>query len=165
MTLHILFVCTANVCRSPMAAVIFSAEARKRGDAQRFSISSAGTWAREDDPASGNARIVTADLGLSLEGHRARTVDADMLEQSDLVLVMTRHHMDALVAEFPSARAKIHMLSELSGQLYDVGDPYGGSLEEYQVCAAELSELIAQGYPRVEAWVQVSSVQDRSPKR
>lgn len=165
MTSSILFVCTANICRSPMAAGIFAEEARKRGDADRYSVSSAGTWAKNEEPATGNAQSVMAHQGLSLRDHRARTIDQEMLADADLVLVMTKHHLDALVAEFPETRSKIHMLSELVELQYDVGDPYGGSLGEYQLCAAELSQLIERGYRRVGEWLEVSSVSDRAPTK
>lgn len=160
----ILFICTANVCRSPMAATLFAAEIIKRGDAGRYSVSSAGTWATEGETAAGNARVVMQNFGLSLAGHQARTVDGEMLQSAALVLVMTRHHLDALAAEFPAARPKMHLVSELVGQQYDVADPYGASLEDYQICAAELSRIIERGYRRVLEWLDRPSVIEEVPK-
>lgn len=164
MTRSVLFICTGNVCRSPMAAALFAAETAKRGDGARYSAASAGTWAPEGETAASNARAAMHQFGLSIEGHHARTVDGDMLQAADLVLVMTRHHLDALSAEFPTARPKMHLVSELVGQQYDVADPYGASLEDYQVCATELSRLIESGYRRVEEWLERSSVRREVPK-
>lgn len=160
----ILLVCTGNVCRSPMAAAIFAAEANRVGDADQYDVSSAGTWALETEPASPNAQAVMQHRGLSLEGHRARTVTDEMLMTADLVLVMTRHHLDSLGAEFPGARAKIHLLSELVGQQYDIGDPYGASLDEYEVCAVELTQLIERGYRRVDRWLALAPAREPVPK-
>jgi protein arginine phosphatase len=160
----ILFVCTANVCRSPMAAALFAARVNKLGEADRYEASSAGTWAMENEPPSTNAQAAMQRRGLSLEGHRARMVTNRMLREADLILVMTRHHLDSLGAEFPDARSKIHLMSELVAQQYDVSDPYGASLDDYQVCAAELSELIERGYGRIKQWLAFTPIEDSARK-
>jgi protein-tyrosine-phosphatase len=156
----VLFVCTGNVCRSPMAAALFAAEAKRRGDSGSYETRSAGTWALDDEPASPNAQAVMQDRGLTLEGHRARTVTHGMLNDADLVLVMSRHHQDSLGAEFPASRFKIHLLSELVGKRYDVDDPYGAPRDAYQACAVELFGLIEQGYRQIEDWIALAPAQD-----
>ncbi len=150
---RILFVCTGNVCRSPMAAALLAEGARQAGDAGQYEISSAGTWAMDGEPASSHARSVMHDRGLDLDRHRSQTVTDELVSKADLILVMTRNHRDSLCAEFPSARRKTHLLSELAGQQYDVGDPMGKSREDYEACAAELARLVREGYPQIGRWL------------
>lgn len=149
----ILFVCTGNICRSPMAATLFEAQAEKMGEGDVYEVQSAGTWGLDGQQAAEYARAAMAKRGLSLENHRARTVTREMLDEASVVLVMTEDHFHALTAEFPDARKKIHQISEFSDRQYDIVDPYGGPPEEYELCATELAQLIERGYPRIASWV------------
>src|SRR5512143_818632 len=99
---QILFVCTGNVCRSPMAAALFNARARRAGEDDRYTAVSAGTWALENQPASGYAHNVMAQRGIKIASHRARTVTRADLVSADVVILMTASHRDAISAEFPA---------------------------------------------------------------
>lgn len=157
----ILFVCTGNICRSPMAAALLTAHARAYGDGDKYRIESAGTWGVNGQPASGDAQLTMQKRGLSLDGHIARTVTPELVEKADLIIVMTRSHRDALTSEFPGTRRKLHLMSELGGLEYDISDPYGHSLQTYETCAADLTTLIERGYLQISDWL--GPVQDAPP--
>src|SRR5215212_10373910 len=98
---NILFVCTANICRSPVAEVIFSNWLARKAIPGDWQVTSAGTWALSGQAASPYSREVLAERGLELGDHRSRRVDREMLEHSDVVLCMTRSHAEAIQIEFP----------------------------------------------------------------
>ncbi|MBI4671604.1 MAG: low molecular weight protein arginine phosphatase [Chloroflexi bacterium] len=137
-----------------MAAALFRAQLAKRGETDRYRVESAGTWGVDGQPASRHALTVMRERGLSLQDHTARTITADMMREADLVFAMTRSHRDALAAEFPGARAKLHLTSEFCGLEYDISDPYGNSLDAYETCAADLEQLLDRGYARVAIWLE-----------
>lgn len=153
----LLFICTANICRSPMAAALYTSHAQKKGRGDDWIVRSAGTWATENQPATLHAVTTMARRGIHIENHRAHQITREDMEQAAVVIVMTRNHRDALVSEFASHKSKIHMMSELDGRAYDIADPYGGVLEEYEIRAQELERLIEHGFDRVEEWAPTSS--------
>ncbi len=145
----ILFVCTANICRSPMAMALFQRKLQTRGMAAGWQVTSAGTWALEGKPAAEHGQTLMKELGMDLSAHRARTVTGPMLEDADLILTMEHNQKEAMCAEFPAEAPRIFLLSELSGYPRDVPDPYGGPLEEYRETAQEISGYIDKGFPRM----------------
>ena len=108
----VLFVCTANQCRSPMAEVLLKALVAQHGEADRWQIQSAGTWTEPGRPATQLAQAVLQRRNLDLSGHRSRPLEADLLASASLVLVMTRHHQESILIEFPEVSGKIHLLSQ-----------------------------------------------------
>lgn len=140
---HLLFVCSGNTCRSPMAALIARAEAGRRG--LEFEIRSAGLMAPDACPASDSALIVATAHGLDLSSHRsARLTPAD-LEWADLVLGMTPPHVDAIRREEP----KLTTVS-ITGFLADdhpragmgIDDPFGGTVADYECVWSVLEEAV-----------------------
>lgn len=146
---RILLVCTGNLCRSPMAAGLLRHRLKTAGLDESYEIRSAGTRGVTGRLASAYARQVMADRGIDITRHRAREIDGKTVEQADLILVMTKAHREAILAEFPEARSRTYLLSEMIGKHYDIADPYGASLTHYEYCAEDLSSIIESGFEHI----------------
>lgn len=145
---HILFVCTANICRSPVAEAVLRRRLRERGMAD-WTVGSAGTWAVQERGAAQNSVHVLAERGIDISDHRSRMVSREMLDEADLILCMESGHVEALKAEFPEVAHRIHLLSEMVGEGFGISDPYRGPLEEYQQMAVAVTDLIDRGLQRI----------------
>ena len=135
---HVLFVCTGNICRSPLAASLLERALKDRG--LEVEVTSAGTGAWDGAPASEGAYLVGLERGLDLSGHRARLLSRELVEAADLILTMARHHR-ARVDEL-GGEGKVFVLGEYAGKGGDeVSDPFGGDLAIYRDTAQELEAL------------------------
>ena len=135
----VLFVCTANVCRSPMAEAIFNALAEDRG--LHFRARSSGLAALEDEPIAPKARAALEEVGIPVGHHRARQVNESMLREADLVLAMTPRHMAQLRERYGSLSYKVHTLPRYaSGAPGEDGisDPYGQAMTAYRASLYQL---------------------------
>lgn len=143
--MNILFVCTGNTCRSAMAAALFNKIAVERGIDVR--IESAGLFATDGEPASGEAIIAMKKYDIDLLGHHAQSINTELLEKSDLILTMTAAHKMVLEQ---SAPGKTYTLCEYAGAEYDIDDPYGGDVTEYEECAEEIYHALLKVADRIE---------------
>ena len=154
----VLVVCTANQCRSAMAEGLMKARAEALGVAAGLTIESAGTWARDGIPATDDAVRVMTERGIDINPHRSRDLRSQMLENADLVLVMTSGHRESIAADDlvteDETGAKIRLFSELGGATYDIVDPVGRGTATYRATAEELAALIETG------WAMISGKQD-----
>ena len=146
---NVLLVCTANICRSPVAEAVLKDRLRQSGFADVWQVTSAGTWANWGNRASENSVLVLAERGLDINEHRSKPVSEGLLAGADLVLCMEVGHKEALQAEFRDQAAKIHLLSEMAGPGYSIVDPFGGPLEDYKKMLEEVTGLIDEGLPRI----------------
>ena len=130
----IIFVCTGNTCRSPMAEAIAKS---LKPDAV---FSSMGVAAASGSPASKNAFLVMEEAGLSLDSFKSTKLDKKKLANAKLVLTMTKGHLSQVKAVCPKSNA--HTLADFAGESGDVQDPFGGGLDEYREIAGRIKELI-----------------------
>ncbi len=145
----ILFVCTGNLCRSPMAAGLLRKRLAEEGLDHRHRVFSAGVWAVDGNPASENAVEVMAERGIDISDHIAHTINAGDVAEADLILVMSREHGRMIRNTWPQYEWKIHRLSEMSGKRQDIQDPYGGPIEEYRATADIIDHYIEQGFQKI----------------
>ena len=129
----ILFICTGNVCRSPMAEGLLRHMLRGRDDIQ---IASAGLGALDGLRVTDVAAEVVAELGVDITSHLSQSLNSDLVNQADFIFVMTRQHQDALQTLFPSASEKTFLTREFegshAGENRDIADPIGQSIEIYR---------------------------------
>lgn len=147
----VLFVCTGNICRSPMAEALLRVRFDRDEARRDWRTSSAGTVVTGGHPASAHAVEEMAQRGIDLRAHRSRSVSRALMAEADLVLAMAYHHVEALETDFPEHVHKVHLLSEMVGLARDVSDPYGGTRREYASIAQELEQLIEDGYDLIAA--------------
>lgn len=140
-TTRVIFVCTGNTCRSPMAR--FMAERLARDAGLPWIVGSAGVSANDGAPLSQGAQRVLAAHGLKGLKHASRRIDAGMIAAADRIFAMTRAQRDAMIAEFPDHSQKIVVLREDAGLPgADIADPAGGTEADYERCAALIEEAL-----------------------
>lgn len=142
--MNILFVCTGNTCRSPMAASLFNKVAIEKNLDVR--IESAGIFANDGEGASNEAIIAMKNYDIDLLPHHSQSINSELIEKSDLILTMTAAHKMVLA---PSAPDKTFTLCEYAGIDGDIDDPFGGDVEEYEECAKEIYNALLKVADRI----------------
>ena len=151
MAFRILFVCSGNTCRSPLAEAIARRLLEEEG-IDDVEVSSAGTFALEGGCASSGSLEVARENGLDLESFTTRRLTSELLDRADLVLVMEPGHRSGVLGLSPVADMKTKLLGELAafrGADAAVADPFGGTLDSYRRTFAKIEKFVRAGLPRM----------------
>ena len=156
---HVLFVCTGNTCRSPMAEALFRKLTEGRDD---YAVSSAGVAAVDGGPPSPDGMAVLKKRGVGLDGFRSRLVTDAIVAQATHVFAMTAGHMATLERMFPEAADKLYLTCEFaeipgSGIGCDVPDPFGMGRGAYE----RVARVLEVALPAIIAYIdQTASSHD-----
>jgi RpiB/LacA/LacB family sugar-phosphate isomerase len=139
----ILFICTGNVCRSPMAEALFRRAVSGRGE---FRVLSAGLGALDGQPPTSHSVQAMEELGVDISVQRSRMLTAELVQSADLILGMTHSHVDTVALLYPPAAEKTFLLREFDETLEpyekDISDPIGSSYQVYVECRDQIEQGI-----------------------
>lgn len=155
----VLFVCTGNTCRSPMAEGILKSALKKMG-VKHVEVKSAGTHGLHFAPVSVFAAQIAKTKGVDLFRHRSRELTGEMIKGTNLILVMAPEHLDYIIRMEPAAASKTFLLKafarvtgashkDIEAGVLSVKDPIGGSLEDYQRSFSEIEMEIERILPEL----------------
>ncbi|PFJ17464.1 low molecular weight phosphatase family protein [Bacillus cereus] len=134
---RVLFVCTGNTCRSPMAEALL----RHHGEG-KFEVQSAGVFAYPGSDASVYAKEALIEKGIAID-HSSKQINEKLLDWADIVVTMTENHKEIVRGYYPNIEKKVYTLYELTeGVSKDISDPFGGSLSIYKETLKEMEGLV-----------------------
>ena len=137
---EILFVCTANQFRSPIASAYFQKKLTESGITDNWKISSAGTWTENGLPACVEAKNAASQIGLDISRHSTREVNSEVLSKADLIVTMEQGHKEALAAEFPQCKDRIILLCQAAGE--PVTEIAGPVFSNFQFCEMTVQSIV-----------------------
>lgn len=147
--MKILFVCTGNSCRSPMAEGLLEKMLKYRG-IKDIEVFSAGTSPVLDAPPSKETIEILREDGIDISTHRGAYVTHDLISGADLILVMGKGHKEEILAMRPDVKDKVFLLKEFAGDgELDVIDPIGQPREIYEKCASEIKGALEKSLPKI----------------
>ena len=134
----VLFVCKGNICRSPLAGAYFQSLVEKEG--RQMTVRSAGLETTSGKPAHAMAKAVALQHRLSLDAHATTQVQKELLDQSDLIVVMEIVQKDRMHRLYPNTNGKVVLLGRFDsvGSL-EIADPYSGTSEDFHSCFQQMS--------------------------
>jgi protein-tyrosine-phosphatase len=136
----VLFICRQNRFRSPMAEGLFRQRLKASINDEEWLVASAGTWTQEGQPAMSGAIAEMAARGIDISRHRTNQVSQSMVD---------KYQKEALCLEFPLAADRIHLLTEMVGEDWEVSDFNGLALAQYDQVAKDIENLFDRGFEKI----------------
>ncbi len=145
---RVLFVCTGNTCRSPMAEGLLKKMSQENG--LDLEVQSAGLAAFAGLPVSPEAVEACRAKGVDISTHQTQPLGKTLVIESDLIITMTGKHKEMIVKKMPSLETKVSVLSEMAGEgIVDVEDPVGQPLEVYQGALDQIEKYLSKSLDRL----------------
>ncbi len=139
----ILFVCTGNICRSPMAEALFRKAVKGRGE---YRVCSAGVGTLDGQPPSPHAIRALQEWGIDISDLRSRQLTQQAIREADYIFGMTHSHVDTIMLLYPHATEKVFLLREFDESVEvrdkEIGDPIGGSYDVYRSCRDQIQKAV-----------------------
>ncbi len=145
---QIVFICTKNQFRSPLAAAILNQELATRNVPGEWIVDSAGSWVADLAPATPEALFEASKRGLDLSSHVSIGIEAIHREEVNLFLVMEQGQKESILLDFPKLRDRTFLLSELTGVSFSIPDPYVTG-EPFSEIASEIESLIQKNIDKI----------------
>lgn len=135
--MRVLFVCTGNTCRSPMAEGLLKDIAKK--NKLDIEVASAGVFAMDGDKAANNAVEALRKIDIDISKHKSQNVTRELVDQADLILTMSLSHKKTLLLNFPDLKGRVYLLNEYAlNEKRDIQDPFGRDLYNYEITRDEI---------------------------
>lgn len=141
--MRVIFICTGNTCRSPMAEGMLKDLAIKNN--LDIKVQSAGIYATSNNNAAKFAIEAMKDIGIDISNHKSDQVNSELLDKADLVLTMSISHKKQIMSHYPSMKDKVFLLNEFAfGDNNDIEDPFGAPISYYEKARDEIYEAILE---------------------
>lgn len=145
--MKIIFLCTGNTCRSPMAEAYFKKLCNDAG--LDIEVGSAGTFAGSAQPAADNSIRTMAEQDIDLSGFTSTPLTRELIESADKIVCMTSSHRIQVGSAAPGALRKTCLLGDYAPQTQNIADPFGAPLYEYRNCFEEMKPMLDRLFDEV----------------